>query len=74
MKSGATTKIHWVTSHTKSCTVKGSSSDLWTGTYGDEVSKPITGQTIITLSCVGADGVAVSKSVTINIAPQYTEQ
>jgi hypothetical protein len=40
---------------------------------GGNVSKPITGQTTYTLSCIDAGGATLTKSATVRIIPTFQE-
>jgi len=59
VRRGNTTQIHWSAQNVQSCTVAGDNGDSWSGTaspVGGRTSRPITGETKYTLSCVDLEG------------------
>ncbi len=76
VRSGNTTKVNWSATNVKSCTVTGQNGDTWTGLQsilGGNLSKPITGETTYTLSCLALDGATLTKSATVHILPTFQE-
>ena len=74
--SGNTTKVNWSATNVQSCTVSGQTGDTWSGLQsilGGNVSKPITGETTYTLSCIALDGSTLTKSATVKIIPTFQE-
>jgi hypothetical protein len=41
---------------------------------GGNISKPITGETTYTLSCLGLDGTTLTKTATVKIIPTFQEK
>ena len=66
IRSGSSSTLSWSTSNAKSCVA----SDGWTGTKsisgGTQLVSPVA-NTTYTLTCSGAEGVSVSKTVTVNV-------
>jgi hypothetical protein len=61
----------------KSCTVSAQNGDAWSAlqsAIGRNISKPITGETTYTLSCVTLDGSTLRKSATVRIIPTFQEK
>jgi hypothetical protein len=76
VKSGNTTKVNWSATNVTSCTVSGENGDAWSGllsALGGNISKPITGETTYTLSCLALDGATITKSATVRIIPTFQE-
>jgi hypothetical protein len=75
---GESTQVHWNVSNAQSCTVTGTNGDSWTGLSspaGGETSKPITTQTIYTLSCQAyGTNPSLKESETVNVTPVYLEK
>ena len=75
VQSGKSTNVTWEANHVKRCTVIGTNGDgPWDGASGAQVSSPIIGQTIYTLTCIGFDSETVTHTATVNIVPQFKEQ
>jgi hypothetical protein len=77
VKSGDTTKVNWSSVNVSSCTVTGQNGDAWSGlqsTIGGNISKPITGETTYTFSCIDAGGATLTKSATVKIIPTFQEK
>lgn len=84
--SGDSTFVRWNVSNVSSCTVSGTNGDHWTvaGNAGNDwtsssghpgmTSRPITGQTVYTLSCTGLDGSTVNETATVDIVPVFEER
>jgi hypothetical protein len=76
LRSGKTTKVNWSATGVSSCTVAGQNGDAWSGllsAIGGNISKPITGETIYTLSCIDLSGTTQTKSATVRIIPAFQE-
>jgi hypothetical protein len=76
VRSGDTTKVNWSSVNVQSCTVSGENGDAWSGllsALGGNISKPITGETTYTLSCLALDGSRLTKSTTVRIIPTFQE-
>ncbi len=74
-----TTNVAWTSSNTRSCRVTGTNGDggqinPWTGRSGSQRSAPIRAQVVYTLSCIGLDGSSITKTVKVNIIPNWNEQ
>ena len=70
------TRVNWSAQNVQSCTVTGETGDTWTGLQsilGGNISKPITGETTYTLSCLALDGATLTKSATVRIIPTFQE-
>lgn len=78
IRSGATTKLNWTTTHMRTCALSSHENvDAWDtlqSIIGGNVSSPITGPTTYTLACVGVDGAQQTKSVQVSIVPSWQEQ
>ena len=75
VRSGEHVNVSWDTQNVKWCTVSGTNppGDSWSGHSGAELSGPITGSTVYTLSCTGLDNSPVTRSTTVNIIPFWVE-
>ncbi len=76
VRSGNTTKVNWSASNVSSCNVSAPNGDTWTALQsplGGNISKPITGETTYTLSCIAPDGTTLTKSATVRILPTFQE-
>lgn len=78
VKSGRTTKINWSATNVQpdSCTVTSPNGDAWTSTassVGGELSRPITGETIYTLSCTDLDSTTQTKTAKVRTLPSFRE-
>lgn len=76
IRRGATTKVTWSAVNVASCTVTASNGDTWTGLaspIGGRVSRPITGQTTYTLTCL-VEGAPLTKTAVVNVLPSWAEQ
>ncbi len=72
---GRTTNVAWTSSNTRSCSVSGTNGDgPWSGRSGSQASAAIRAQVIYTLTCVGLDGASITRTVTVNIIPNWHEQ
>ncbi len=74
MRSGNTTKVNWSAQNVQSCAVTGQNGDAWNGllsALGGNISKPITGETRYTLSCIDLDGSTLTKSASVRILPTF---
>ncbi|OGG58377.1 hypothetical protein A2765_05510 [Candidatus Kaiserbacteria bacterium RIFCSPHIGHO2_01_FULL_56_24] len=77
VKQGDTTKVNWSASNVKTCLVNGQNGDSWSGLLslvGGNVSKPITGATTYTLSCIDLTGTSLTKQATVNVIPTFQEK
>ncbi len=77
VKQGNTTKVTWSANNVKSCFVNGQNGDSWSGLLsplGGTVSKPITGATTYTLSCIDLTGAPLAKQATVNVIPAFQEK
>ncbi len=77
VRSGNTTKVNWSASNVSSCTVTGQNGDSWSSLQsilGGNVSKPITGETTYTLSCLDLEGATRTKTATVRIIPVFQEK
>ena len=77
VKSGSTTKVNWSATNVQSCTVSAPNGDLWSrpqSRLGGEISKPITGETRYTLSCIDLEGDTQTKQATVRIIPTWRER
>jgi len=83
VSSGETTNISWSVNSVGSCTVTGTNGDSWTTASDTEVSKPILGQTIFTLSCTvipgaenanGSPATWTDQARTVNVVPKFQEK
>jgi hypothetical protein len=76
VRRGDTTKIHWSAQNVSSCTVSGTNNDAWNGlasVLGGQLSKPITGEVIYTLSCLDLRGGIQTKQAAVRIIPSFHE-
>ncbi len=74
---GDTTKVNWSSTNVQSCVVQGQNGDSWTSLLspvGGQTSKPITGQTTYTLTCIDLSGVSLSKQATVTVIPKFQEK
>lgn len=80
VKSGETTNISWQGTNVQSCTISGSNGNSWSCTgqacsaTTTKSSSAILGQTIYSLRCLGPKNMQISKSVTVDIVPNFREQ
>lgn len=71
---GNATVIRWFSTETTACEVTSSSNgDVWTGTFGEELSSPILEQTTYTLACTAFDNSTAVDTTVVNIVPQWQE-
>jgi hypothetical protein len=82
VNAGRTANLTWASTNMRSCMVNGNNGDHWPADQSDpalqsptggETSSPLQDQTIFTLTCLSVEGVLNSKSVTVNIAPVFSE-
>ena len=76
VRSGDTTKVNWSASNVSSCNVSAHNGDAWSGllsALGGNISKPITGETTYTLSCIDLEGDTQTKQATVRIIPTFQE-
>jgi len=76
VRSGNTTKVNWSATNVQSCTVSAPNGDGWNGilsAIGGEISKPITGETVYTLSCIDLKDIVKTKTATVKIIPTFKE-
>jgi len=77
VSSGATTHLNWSSTNMSACTVTATNGDTWTALQsilGGNVSKPITGQAVYTLTCLGLDNITKTKTATVNVLPKFEEK
>ncbi|KAB2943619.1 MAG: hypothetical protein K8F92_04600 [Hyphomicrobium sp.] len=77
VRTGNTTNVNWSAANVQSCTVQGQNGDSWSGLQsplGGNLSKPITGETTYTLSCLALDGTTLTKTATVRIIPTFQEK
>lgn len=76
VRRGDTTTVTWSSTGTEFCTVTSSAAtpDSWEGVSGSKVSSPILTMTVFTLTCPVAQGVDITASTKVNVAPVFQEQ
>jgi hypothetical protein len=75
VRSGDRSTVKWAGREVTSCTVTGTNGDgPWTGTSGEQVTAPISGQIIYTANCVGFNGTPVSATTSVGMIPVFQEQ
>lgn len=76
VRSGVTTKVNWNAVNVESCTISAPNGDAWSGlqsAIGGNISKPITGETTYTLSCIDLNGGTLTKQAKVRILPTFQE-
>jgi hypothetical protein len=76
VRRGNTTKVHWSAQNVQSCTTSAPNGDSWTGASsppGGETSRPITGTTVYTLSCLDLNNETQTKTATVRTIPSFRE-
>lgn len=76
------TNVAWSARHVTSCTVTGTNGDgtgqnatgVWNTISGTKQSSPILGKTTYTLTCAGQDESTLTKSLDVNIIPDWVER
>jgi hypothetical protein len=78
--AGLFTHLYWNVANAKDCSIVGTNGDSWTDVFSGaagKLSRPISQQTVYTLTCDSFPGAAapnVSDSVTVNIVPSFNER
>jgi hypothetical protein len=70
VNKGTAVTVSWQTVEMTSCTVTGSNGDSWSGTAGEQLSKPLEFVTTFTLDCTAFNNTKVQESVEVKILPK----
>lgn len=74
VRSGESVRVTWSGTDLASCQVSSDHGDSWPGISGARDSKPVTRQTVFTLSCAGnLEGSSILRTETVNVIPVFQE-
>lgn len=77
VKVNTSVELSWSAENVRSgsCSIHGSNGDAWSlsGTSGKQLSSPLAGETVFTLSCIDLNGDRTSTATTVKILPSFGE-